>query len=143
MTPDNSAPILLVDDFEDGRELYSEYLAFHGFRVQTAPSGEEAIRAIEAERPSVVLMDISMRGLNGTETMRIIRDRHLCDGVAIIAFTAFALEGERTQALADGFNAVITKPCLPDELMVVITSVLAGEPIGAGLCDESTDAGEQ
>ena len=129
MTSDLSGLILLVDDFEDGRQMYAEYLTFRGFRVQTAASGKEAIRAIEAEIPALILMDIGMQGLNGTETLQILRDQHLCDGVPIIALTAFALESETTQALADGFDAVIPKPCLPDHLASIVSSVLSGPAI--------------
>ena len=58
-----SAPlILVVDDYQDGREMYAEYLAFRGFRVRMAESGEEAIRAVETEIPSLVLMDIGCGG---------------------------------------------------------------------------------
>jgi len=129
MTSNPSALILLVDDYEDGREMYAEYLTFKGFRVQTAASGEEAIRAIDAECPALVLMDLGMQGLTGTETLQILRKQHLCDGVPIIALTAFALESETAQALADGFNAVIPKPCLPEDLVFIVTSVLSGPAI--------------
>ena len=125
MTSNQPALILLVDDYEDNREMYAEYLAFKGFRVQTAASGQEAIRAIETEVPALVLMDIGMQGMTGTEAMRLLRDQHMCDETPIIALTGFALESETTQALADGFDAVIPKPCLPEDLVFIVTSVLA------------------
>ena len=117
--------ILIVDDYEDGRELYAEYLAFSGFRVRTAASGEEAIAAILAECPTLVLMDIGMQGMTGTEAMRQLRDTHACDGTPIVALTAFAMESEVTQFLAAGFDAVIPKPCLPDDLLTFVTAILA------------------
>jgi two-component system, cell cycle response regulator DivK len=137
-----SAPlILVVDDYQDGREMYAEYLAFRGFRVRMAESGEEAIRAIEAEIPSLVLMDIGMRGMTGTETMRVLRDRHLCDGVPILALTGFAMESETTQALADGFDGVIPKPCLPEDLVLIITSTLSGPTLGSSTGRPPSDPG--
>ena len=66
MQPDTTGAILLVDDFDDGRELYAEYLSFKGFQVRTAASGAEAIQAIQGECPSLVLMDIGMRDMTGT-----------------------------------------------------------------------------
>jgi two-component system, cell cycle response regulator DivK len=62
--------ILIVDDYEDGREMYAEFLAFSGFRVWSAASGKEAISAIRAECPTLMLMDIGMQGMTGTEAMR-------------------------------------------------------------------------
>jgi CheY-like chemotaxis protein len=129
--PDASVgPILLVDDYEDGREMYAEYLTFRGFRVITAASGPEAIEAVRQQLPLLILMDIGMQGMTGTETLQFLREQHLCDDVPIVALTAFALESETTQALADGFQAVIPKPCMPDDLVTFITAILARE--GAG-----------
>ena len=125
MPPDTTGAILLVDDFDDGRELYAEYLSFRGFQVRTAASGAEAIKSIQGECPSLVLMDIGMRDMTGTEVLKWLRENHVCDGVPIVALTAFALEAETTQALADGFDAVIPKPCLPDDLATLITSILS------------------
>ena len=117
--------VLLVDDYEDGRAMYEEYLTYRGFRVMTADSGPAAIQAIQAEIPALILMDIGMQGMTGTDTLRFVREQHLCDGVPIVALTAFALETETAQALADGFDAVIPKPCLPDDLVTFIRSILA------------------
>src|SRR4051812_6181738 len=128
MAPDPRGPILLVDDFDDGREMYAEYLTFKGFRVTTAASGPEAIEAIRRELPLLILMDIGMQGMNGTETLHFLREHHVCDGVPVVALTAFALEDEATQALADGFHMVIPKPCLPDDLVTFITAILADSP---------------
>ena len=63
--------------------------------------------------------------MTGTEVLKWVREHHLCDDVPIVALTAFALESETTQALADGFDAVIPKPCLPNDLVTFITSILS------------------
>ena len=118
-------PILIVDDFRDGREMYADYLTFHGFDVRTAASGAEAIESIQTELPALVLMDIGMREMTGTQAMQWLREHHVCDGVPIVALTAFALEDETSQALADGFDAVVPKPCLPNDLVTFITSILS------------------
>ena len=113
--------ILLVDDFADAREMYAEYLAFRGYRVVVAASGQAALSAaLSADRPNLILMDIQMQGMTGTEAMRVLREHPELAGVPIVAFTAHALEGERMQALSDGFDAVIPKPCLPDDLVTLI-----------------------
>ena len=85
MPADTTPAILLVDDFEDGRELYAEYLTFKGYRVCTAASGARAIQAIQAECPSLVLLDIGIRDMTGTEVLKWLRDHHVCDGVPIVA----------------------------------------------------------
>ena len=117
--------ILFVDDFEDSREMYGEYLAFVGYRVELAESGEEAIRRATAHRPDVILMDVGMPGLSGGEALRLLRgDPRLAD-VPVIAFTAHALEHEMAAHLVAGFDGVITKPCLPNDLVTLMESILA------------------
>ncbi len=118
--------ILLVDDFSDAREMYEEYLKFRGLRVVTADSGPSAmLLASCADRPALILMDLEMRGMSGTATMKLMRKDPLLAGVPIVAFTAHAMEEERREAIFDGFDAVIPKPCLPDELVALIQPYLA------------------
>jgi CheY-like chemotaxis protein len=117
--------IVLVDDDQDAREMYSEYLTFMGFRVVTAASGREAIALIQARLPSLVLMDLRMPELTGAETLKLLRTEHVCDGVPVLALTAHAMDAEVAQALDDGFDAVISKPCLPDRLVELIQPHLA------------------
>src|SRR5688572_14740253 len=120
--------ILLVDDFLDAREMYQEYLLFRGYRVVIAASGAEALQlALAGDRPALILMDLRMDGMTGTETLRAIRGKPQLDGIPVIAFTAHALDRERREAMLDGFDAVVTKPCLPDELVVVIESHLPNQ----------------
>ena len=116
--------ILLVDDFLDTLEMYAEYFRFRGLRVSTASSGAEAIRLAKHERPTVILMDLEMRGLSGTEAMRSLRSDTTLAGVPILAFTAHALIAERDAAIRAGFDAVIPKPCLPDELVTILQPYL-------------------
>jgi len=117
--------IVLVDDDQDAREMYSEYLTFMGFRVVTAASGREAIAVIQARLPSLVLMDLRMPELTGAETLGLLRTEHVCDGVPVLALTSHAMDVEVAQAHADGFDAVISKPCLPDRLVELIQPHLA------------------
>ena len=118
--------VLLVDDFDDGRELYAEYLEFRGYRIVTAGSGAEALTVARLpDRPALILMDLRMFGISGLEAMRVLRaDSEFAD-VPIVAFTAQAMDNEREAAIVDGFDAVITKPCLPDELAALIDQYLS------------------
>jgi two-component system, cell cycle response regulator DivK len=120
-----SSLILLVDDFEDAREMYAEYLSFRGYRIVTAASGAEALRVAHLpDRPTLILMDIRMLGMDGTAAMQSLRLEPAFAGVPIIAFTAHALRSEHDAALLAGFDAVIAKPCLPDELVTLIQPFL-------------------
>src|SRR5687768_2196439 len=69
----NTCSILLVDDFEDGLQMYQEYLTYRGFRVIAARNGEDAVNQARLHRPDVVLLDLRMPGMTGTEAMRILR----------------------------------------------------------------------
>ena len=117
--------ILLVDDFEDGLEMYQEYLTYRGYDVIVARNGKEALVRARADRPDVILLDIRMAVMTGTDAMRILRSDPSFERVPIVALTAHALDGERTAALAAGFDELIPKPCLPDELALAVERLLA------------------
>jgi two-component system cell cycle response regulator DivK len=117
--------ILLVDDFDDAREIYSTYLEFNGYPVRCAADGAEALSLARAESPAVILLDVRMPGMTGTDVMRTLRADPSFAQVPIVALTAHALDDERVAALEAGFDAVISKPCLPDELLAVIEQLLA------------------
>jgi CheY-like chemotaxis protein len=118
--------ILIVDDFPDALEIYGTYLSFHGYRVITATSGAEAIAVARDQRPALIFMDLQMGEMTGTTAMLNIRaDADGNSAVPIIALTAHALEAERVAALAAGFDEVIPKPCLPNELAMAIDRLLA------------------
>lgn len=120
-----SSLILLVDDFADARDIYGTYLTYQGHRVLCAQHGTEAISLARDHRPDLILMDLRMPGLTGEETLRVLRSDPCCAAIPIIAFTAHALEDERNAALSAGFDGVIAKPCLPDELLKKILNILS------------------
>ena len=117
--------ILLVDDYEDGLELYQEYLTFRGYRVIVARNGEEAVAQARAHSPDLILMDLRMPLMSGAAAVRILRTDPSFVRVPIIALTAHALEEERGDALASGFDELIAKPCLPDELALAVERIMA------------------
>jgi CheY-like chemotaxis protein len=117
--------ILLVDDFEDGLEMYQEYLTYRGYHVIVARNGKEALVRARADRPDVILLDIRMAVMTGTDAVRILRSDPSFQRVPIVALTAHALDAERTAALAAGFDELIPKPCLPDELALAVERLLA------------------
>jgi two-component system, cell cycle response regulator DivK len=120
--------ILLVDDFDDAREIYSTYLDFKGYRVVCAADGQAALDAARAERPALILLDLRMPGLTGTSVMHTLRADPAFSMVPIVALTAHALDDERDAALRAGFDGVVSKPCLPDELLRAVEQVLSSWP---------------
>lgn len=116
--------ILLVDDFEDGLAMYQEYLTYRGYQVLVARHGEEAITQARAHRPDVILLDLRLPGMTGTDVMRVLRSDPSFRRVPIIALTSHAFESERIDALAAGFDELIPKPCLPDQLALAVERIL-------------------
>ena len=119
--------ILLVDDFEDALAIYALYLDQCGYRVIVARNGDEAVTAARVHRPRLILLDLRMPVMSGTEALRVLRNDPSFGEVPIVALTAHALDSERVQALAAGFDQVISKPCLPDELVAVVRDYLPAQ----------------
>jgi len=115
--------ILLVDDFTDGLEMYEEYLTYRGYHVVVARNGDEAVAQARLHRPDVILLDLRMPGMTGTEAMRVLRADHSFVNTPVIALTAHALDGERRLALDAGFDELIAKPCLPDDLVAAVERI--------------------
>jgi CheY-like chemotaxis protein len=119
--------VLIVDDYPDAREMYSEYLQFSGFDVVEAANGMEALqRAVDTD-PDIILMDLSLPVMDGWEaTRRLKADRRTAE-IPVVALTGHALAGISEGARKAGCDAFVTKPCLPEDLVKEIRKVL-GEP---------------
>jgi two-component system, cell cycle response regulator DivK len=118
--------ILVVEDFDDAREMYRDYLEFSGFRVETARDGREAIDKTRELRPDLVLMDLSLPGLDGWEATRLLNAAPDTSNILIIALSAHALAAEGERARAAGCDGFIAKPCLPPDLVREIGKYLKG-----------------
>jgi CheY-like chemotaxis protein len=120
--------ILLVEDFADAREMYRDYLEFSGFRVVTACDGREAIEKARAVAPDLILMDLSLPGIDGWEATRILKADKSTSHLVIVALSAHALAPDGQRARDAGCDGFIAKPCLPPELVSEITKFLDLEP---------------
>jgi CheY-like chemotaxis protein len=117
MSGGEAAPlVLVVDDVDHGREIFAEYLEFRGFRVATAADGLEALEKAFELRPDVILMDLSLPGIDGWEATRRLKQDDRTRAIPVIALTAHALASAHDRAREVGCNSVVTKPCLPREL---------------------------
>ncbi len=101
---------MIVDDTDDVRDIVRFQLSMLGYRVMEAANGEEAIELIQREVPKLILMDLTMPGLDGFEVTRLIRQQMENAGVIIIAFTSMSGEEIRQKALAAGCNDYVQKP---------------------------------
>lgn len=119
--------ILVVEDFDDAREMYRDYLEFSGFRVETARDGHEAIEKVRMLHPDLVLMDLSLPGIDGWEATRLLKAAPDTNHVLIVALSAHALAAEGERARAAGCDGFIAKPCLPPDLVQEIGRYLNGK----------------
>lgn len=109
MIPD-SRPILIVDDDAFQRRMIRIKLQTHGFEVNEAKDGTEALQFLEHQNYRAVLLDIVMPRLNGWEVLDQIRNRHSCDALPVIMMTARDTDYDVDAALARGANDYLTKP---------------------------------
>ena len=125
--PDSSPQplVLVVDDFQDNREMYAEYLSYCGFRVIEAKNGKEAIEQAFAQSPNVIIMDLSLPVMDGWEATRRLKADRRTKSIPVIALTGHALQGHSKGALDAGCDAFVAKPCLPDQLVLEIKRMLA------------------
>jgi CheY-like chemotaxis protein len=121
---DRAPLILVVDDYQDAREMYAEYLQFSGFRVAEARNGNEAIEQAFALKPDLILMDLSLPGMDGWEATRQLKSDERTKHIPVVALTGHALAGASEGAKRAGCDSFVTKPCLPDDLVVEVRRML-------------------
>src|SRR5580765_7730660 len=116
--------VLLVDDYPDAREMYSEYLQFSGFDVVEAANGMEALQSAIDRSPDIILMDLSLPVMDGWEATRRLKADERTASIPVVALTGHALAGISEGAKRAGCDAFVTKPCLPEDLVKEIRKVL-------------------
>ena len=116
--------LLIVEDYEDSRFTMRIGLEEQGYRILEASDGEQAIEIALRERPQVILMDLSLPGLDGLEATRLIRADPEMSETIIVAVTAHIEHDYRTKALEAGCNAYVTKPLDFDFLKDLINNLL-------------------
>ena len=116
--------VLLVDDYPDAREMYSEYLEFSGFDVVEAGNGMEALQRAVDTAPDIILMDLSLPVMDGWEATRRLKADQRTKAIPVVALTGHALAGISECAKQAGCDAFVTKPCLPEDLVREIRKIL-------------------
>jgi len=116
--------ILLVEDNEMNRDMLSRRLQKKGYEVAMAVDGEEGVAKAQSETPALILMDMSLPGIDGWEATRRIKAAPNTRSIPVIALTAHALTSDRDQALAAGCDDFDTKPVEFTRLLAKIETLL-------------------
>lgn len=116
--------ILVVEDEPDIRKLVHYNLTQERFKVVEAEDGERALRAVQRERPDLIILDLMLPGLSGLELCRALRERPETARLPILMLTAKAGEADRVVGLEMGADDYLTKPFSPRELVARVKALL-------------------
>jgi two-component system, cell cycle response regulator DivK len=116
--------ILVVEDQPDSRQIIRDMLAGTDYEITEAENGEEALTAIEKQRPDLILMDIQLPIMDGYTATNQIKANPALRSIPIIAVTSYALASEEKKARAAGCDDYVTKPFSPRQLLAKIRRYL-------------------
>ena len=114
--------VLVADDNRDGADSVAAFLRLDGHEVEVVNDGESALRQARANRPSVMVLDIGMPGMNGYEVAKAIRGEVWGSDIRLVAVTGWGQESDRALAFEAGFDQHLTKPFDPEKLLAFISS---------------------
>lgn len=120
-----SVSVLLVEDNEDNRTIYTTILRHCGHEVAEAGTGEEGIRLARELRPAVILMDVAMPGIDGWEATRRLKADPITAHIPVIALTAHAMAEDRQRAVEAGCESYLAKPIEPRRVVEEVEKLLA------------------
>jgi len=100
--------VLVVEDNSKNLKLVRDVLTYSGFEVVEAMTGEDGVRLARETSPDLILMDLQLPGIDGTEALRRIRTTG--NQVPVVAVTAFAMNNDRERAFEAGFDGYVEKP---------------------------------
>ena len=121
--PDTTdALVLVVEDYQDAREMYSAYLQFSGYRVEEATNGLEAIEMSKSALPDVILMDVNMDQMDGFAATRAIGGDAATKSIPVVLVTSKNQKADRVWAQMLGVKGYVTKPYTPDQILNAITA---------------------
>jgi two-component system cell cycle response regulator DivK len=116
--------VLVVEDNPLNLKLVRDVLVHAGFDVVEARSGEDGIARAREYQPDIILMDLQLPGIDGTEAMRTIKGSPIGSSIPIVALTAFAMSEDRERALSNGFDGYLIKPISVRDLARQVTEYL-------------------
>jgi two-component system, cell cycle response regulator DivK len=124
-TPTKRLCVLLVEDYPLAREMYRITLEHAGFRVVEAADGVEALLRVRDTLPDLILMDLVMPLMDGWEATRLLKSDSRTAGIPIVALSAQTREGVAEAIKRAGCVALVTKPCLPSDLVEKVRHCLS------------------
>ncbi|MFN0179936.1 MAG: response regulator [Gemmatimonadales bacterium] len=116
--------ILVVDDEPDITALVAYHLAKAGYRVTTASTGSDALKAATEQRPDVIVLDLMLPGLSGLDVLQALRKNEPTRDIGVILLTARREEADRVRGLSLGADDYLTKPFSPNELTLRVAAIL-------------------
>jgi len=116
--------VLIVDDEEDNRDVYAQYLAQSGCTVEMAVDGEDALAKARSLLPSVIVMDMALPRLDGWEATRRLKADPATRHIPILALSAHVLEDLKQKALKAGVDRYLIKPLAPGDLLKEVQRLL-------------------
>ena len=119
-----AAKVLIVEDNAANRLLMVDILKVHGYEVLEAKDGQEGIRLARELRPDLILLDMQMPVLDGIEAARILKSDPETRHIKILAFTSFAMKGDRERILAAGVDEYMAKPIDTRQLPLLVRRLL-------------------
>ncbi|HEX3272129.1 MAG TPA: response regulator [Ktedonobacterales bacterium] len=122
---DERHTVLVVENDEQSRRLIEQILAFSEYTCVSAANGLEALDLLDQTRVDMALMDLSMPGLDGYQTVERMRERPGYANTPIVAVSGYAEDAQRDLALRSGFTDYLSKPFRPKELVQLIDRLLS------------------
>jgi two-component system, cell cycle response regulator DivK len=116
--------ILVVEDNDKGRKLVRDVLTFKGYEIIEAETGEEGVRLAQERRPSLVLMDVRLPGIDGIEALGRLRSDFATRGIPVMAMTASVMAKDRQKVLDAGFDAFQSKPIKVKDFLATVEQLL-------------------
>jgi two-component system cell cycle response regulator DivK len=119
--------VLLVEDDRDGRLLFAEWLRDAGFRVDTAHNGLQALERAFESMPDAILTDLHIPGIDGYELTRRLKADARTSAIPVLAITGYGpFTQDPSRAERAGCDAILPKPCDPDDLTTTLHALIAG-----------------
>lgn len=125
MTDTTQPLVLIVDDYEDAREMYAEFLSFSGFRTAEAKNGVEALDQAVKLTPDVILMDLTLPVMDGWEASERLKGDTRTKHIPLVALSGHQLvdgRADQKKVHCDGF---LTKPAMPDAVLRELRRVMS------------------
>jgi two-component system cell cycle response regulator DivK len=116
--------ILIVEDNDKNRKLARDVLTFKGYEVVEAETGEAGVRLAQERRPSLVLMDIRLPGIDGIEALRRLRAEPMTREIPVMAMTASVMTEDRQKIMGAGFDAYQSKPINVTDFVAAVAQLL-------------------